>query len=81
MKHPSLDKLAEVEAQLGQLVERYTTWGDGGLVLPEVQLVKPGQLVDLAGLVEAPQLIALAGAEIAALDAADLVTLVIVPRG
>lgn len=72
---------AEVEAQLGQLVERYTTWGDGGLVLPEVQLVKPGQLVDLAGLVEAPQLIALAGAEIAALDADDLVTLVVVPRG
>jgi hypothetical protein len=70
-----------VEARLGELVERYTTWGDGGLVLPEVQLVKPGQLVDLAGLVEQAQLLALAGAEVAGLDADEQVTLIVVPRG
>jgi hypothetical protein len=72
---------AGVEARLGELVERYTTWGDGGLVLPEVQLVKPGQLVDLAGLVEQAQLLALAGAEVAGLDADEQVTLIVVPRG
>ena len=72
---------ASVEAKLSELVDRYTTWGDGGLVIPEIQLVKPGQLVDLAGLVELPQLLALAGAELASLDAADQVTVIVVPRG
>ena len=72
---------AEAEGRLSELVERYTSWGDGGLVIPEVQLVKPNQLVDLAGLVEAPQLLALASAELAALEPADEVTLVVVPRG
>ncbi|MFM1872854.1 MAG: hypothetical protein RL398_2276 [Planctomycetota bacterium] len=73
--------VAEVEAKLAELLTRYTTWGDGGLVLPEVQLVKPSQMVDLAGLVEASQLLALAGAELASLRPQDLVTLVVVPRG
>ena len=53
----------------------------GGLVLPEVQMVKPGQLVDLAGLVEASQLLALASAEVSALEPDEPVTLVVVPRG
>ena len=72
---------SEAEGRLSELVERYTSWGDGGLVIPEVQLVKPHQLVDLAGLVEAPQLLALASAELAPLAPEDSVTLVVVPRG
>lgn len=72
---------SDVEARLAGLVSRYTTWGDGGLVLPEVQMVKPGQLVDLAGLVEASQLLALASAEVSALEPDEAVTLVVVPRG
>jgi hypothetical protein len=71
----------EVEGKLGELLTRYTTWGDGGLVLPEVQLVKPSQMVDLAGLVEPAQLLALASAELAALQPQDPVTLVVAPRG
>jgi hypothetical protein len=72
---------AEAEGRLSELVERYTSWGDGGLVIPEVQLVKPNQLVDLAGLVEAPQLLALASAELTPLAPDDDVTLLVVPRG
>ncbi len=72
---------AEIEARISELVERYTTWGDGGLVIPEVQLVKPGQLVDLAGLVELPQLLALASAELTPLEPDESVTLIVVPRG
>ncbi|MEM6672575.1 MAG: hydantoinase/oxoprolinase family protein [Planctomycetota bacterium] len=71
---------AEAEGRLSELVERYTTWGDGGLVIPAVQLVKPNQLVDLAGLVEPSQLLALASAELTALDPGDGVTLIVVPR-
>ena len=72
---------SQVEAKLGDLVARYTSWGDGGLIIPEVQLIKPSQLVDLAGLVESQQLLALAGAEIAGLGADDPVTLIVAPRG
>lgn len=72
---------SDVEAKIAELVARYTTWGDGGLVIPEVQLVKPSQLVDLAGLVEASQLLALASAELASLEPAEPVTLIVVPRG
>lgn len=71
---------SDAEAKLSELVERYTTWGDGGLVIPEVQLVKPNQMVDLAGLIEPRQLLALASAELTALDPDDGVTLVVVPR-
>ncbi|MEM9382689.1 MAG: hydantoinase/oxoprolinase family protein, partial [Planctomycetota bacterium] len=71
---------SDAEARLSELVERYTTWGDGGLVIPEVQLVKPNQIVDLAGLIEPRQLLALAGAELTALEPEDGVTLVVVPR-
>ncbi|QDV06753.1 Acetophenone carboxylase gamma subunit [Planctomycetes bacterium Poly30] len=73
-------KAEDAEGQLSELIERYTTWGDGGLVVPEVQLVKPHQIVDLSGLGEANQLLALASAELAALDAADPVTILVIPR-
>ncbi|MEY3161179.1 MAG: hypothetical protein RIT25_1170 [Planctomycetota bacterium] len=72
---------SDVEAKLAELVSRYTTWGDGGLIIPDVKLVKPTQLVDLAGLVELPQLLALASAELAPLEPAEQVTIVVAPRG
>jgi len=71
----------EAADSLAALVERYSAWGDGGLVIPEVHLVKPQQTVDPAGLVQPSQLTALAGAELAALAPDEGVTLVIVPRG
>ena len=71
----------EAAGRLAALVERYSAWGDGGLVIPEVHLVKPQQIVDLAGLVQPSQLTALAGAELAALAPDEGVTLLIVPRG
>ena len=54
---------------------------DGGLILPEVHLVKPSQMVDLSGLVEAAQLLALTSAELAALEPSERVTMIVVPRG
>jgi len=68
---------AELEAALSAQLERFTTWGDAGLVLPEVHLVKPSQIVDLSGLVEAVQLVALARAEAAALGGDEHVVLVV----
>lgn len=68
---------AEVESTLSALLERFSSWGDGGVVLPEVQLVKPTQIADLSGLAEAQQLVALARAESAALGADERVVLVV----
>jgi N-methylhydantoinase A/oxoprolinase/acetone carboxylase beta subunit len=67
----------EIESTLSSLLERFSTWGDAGLVLPEVQLVKPTQTVDLSGLIEPAQLVALARAEAASLGAADHVVVLV----
>ncbi|MCA8973935.1 MAG: hypothetical protein KDC98_04400, partial [Planctomycetes bacterium] len=75
--HCEVSPAREVEGRLHDLLERFSTWGDAGLVVPEVQLVKPGQVVDLGGLVEKAQLEALAAAEIGALGAGERVVLVV----
>ena len=67
----------EVESTLTSLLERFSSWGDGGVVLPEVQLVKPSQVVDLSGLAEAAQLVALARAEVASVPADERVVLIV----
>jgi hypothetical protein len=67
----------EVDATLAALVDRYSIWGDGGLELPEVQMVKPSQLVDLSGLVQPDQLLGLARAEVGGLAPKDKVTLIV----
>ena len=68
---------AELESTLSSLLERFSTWGDGGLVLPEVHLTKPTQLADLSGLVEPQQLLALARAESSSLAPTDSVVLLV----
>jgi len=68
---------AELESTLSGLLERFSTWGDGGLVLPEVHLTKPTQLADLSGLVEPQQLLALARAEASSLGPNDAVVLLV----
>jgi hypothetical protein len=58
---------AEVEATITKLIEQFTVYGDGGMVVPDIFIVKPGQIADLTGLVEGPQIIGVARAELQAL--------------
>lgn len=54
---------SRVEERLSQVISQYTVFGDAGMVLPDIYLVKPGQIVDLTGLVESSQMISVARVE------------------
>ncbi|MCC5877403.1 MAG: hydantoinase [Candidatus Sumerlaeia bacterium] len=66
----------ELEDRLSQILDQYTTYGDGGMVVPDVFLVKPGQIADLTGLVEAPQIMSVARVETQSMAADDMIAMV-----
>ena len=67
---------SQVEAILQKRLDTLTTYGDGGMVMPDVFLVKPGQIADLTGLVEANQMLGVARIEMQSLGADEKVALV-----
>jgi N-methylhydantoinase A/oxoprolinase/acetone carboxylase beta subunit len=67
---------AEVDALLTQILDQYTTYGDGGMVIPDVFLVKPGQIADLTGLVEASQVQSVARVEMQSMLPTDKVAII-----
>ncbi|MEV6609805.1 hydantoinase/oxoprolinase family protein [Kutzneria sp. NPDC051319] len=52
------------QARLATLVERHTRYGDGGSRAPAVWLLVGPRIVDLSGVLDRDQLVALAGAEL-----------------
>lgn len=72
---------AEVEGLLGQIIENFTTYGDGGEVIPDVFIVKPGQITDLTGLVEPRQMMSVARVEMQQLMPDDKVALISCRKG
>lgn len=66
----------EAETVLSQRVEQLTTYGDAGMVMPDVFLVKPGQITDLTGLVEENQLLGVARVEMQSLASAEQVAVI-----
>lgn len=65
----------QVEGMLGEIIEQFTTFGDAGEVLPEVYVVKPGQITDLSGLVEPRQIMSVARVEMQSLMPDDKVAI------
>lgn len=65
-----------VEEILSKVLEELTTYGDAGEVPPDVYLVKPGQIVDLTGLVEPSQMLSVARVELQQLLPQDPVVVV-----
>jgi N-methylhydantoinase A/oxoprolinase/acetone carboxylase beta subunit len=72
---------SEVDGLLGMLLETYTTYGDGGMVIPDVFLVKPGQIADLTGLAEASQVASVARVEMQSLLPTDKVAIISSRKG
>lgn len=71
----------EVDGVLGKVIDQYTTYGDGGMVIPDVFLIKPGQIVDLTGLTEGSQMLSVARVETQAMLPEDIVALVSSRKG
>lgn len=74
-------KAGEVDGLLGTILTRLTTFGDAGEVLPDIYLVKPGQITDLTGLVEAQQILSVARIETQMLGPDDEVTVISARKG
>ncbi len=61
---------------ISTVVEQYTTYGDAGMVIPDVYIVKSSQIVDLTGLVESSQMLSVARVETQTLDPNEMVTVI-----
>ncbi len=72
---------SEADQAIQKIIEQFTTYGDGGEVLPDIFVVKPGQIADLTGLVEAAQMISVARVEMQALTSDEKVALVSCRKG
>jgi N-methylhydantoinase A len=54
----------DAERAIGDLAERHATYGDAGKVLPEMMLLASAKIVDLSGLMDLSQVLALAKIEL-----------------
>jgi N-methylhydantoinase A/oxoprolinase/acetone carboxylase beta subunit len=74
-------RAASARELLAQMLDRHTRYGDAGAELPQVFLGLRGRIVDLSGLANASQLLALAEAEVAALSPEEMILVAVAPRG
>ncbi len=72
---------AEADQAIQKIIEQFTTYGDGGEVLPDIFIVKPGQIADLTGLVDASQMLGVARVEVQPLSSDEKVVLVSCRKG
>lgn len=67
---------AEVESLIQSRLEQLTTYGDAGEVVPDLFIIKPGQIADLTGLVEASQMLSVARIELQSVAPDEKVALI-----
>ncbi len=65
-----------VSDALATVIDEFTTFGDAGEVIPDVYIAKPGQIVDLTGLIEPGQMQSVARVETQQLAADEMVALI-----
>lgn len=78
--HLLLASAGTLEPMLLPFLDEHATFGDSGKELPELFLVYRENIVDLSGLISAPQILALVKAELEGLPAGDLAFAVATPR-
>ena len=55
---------AGAEAEISKILESHSTWGDAGKVIPGILLLVGAKIIDLAGLLDADQVLAVARTEL-----------------
>ena len=60
----ALCQAGQVDAVVSRLCEQYSTWGDAGKTIPSFIMLFQGKIIDLSGLLDEPQVKALAAAEL-----------------
>jgi N-methylhydantoinase A len=71
---------AGVERVLERAIEEQTTFGDVGRALPDVFVLRAGRIGEFAGMAESAQIVGLVRDELAGVDEADAIVLVVVPK-
>ena len=69
-----------VERALARAIEEQTTFGDVGRALPDVFVLRAGRIGEFAGMAESAQIAGLVRDELAGVDEADAIVLVVVPK-
>ena len=73
-------QVADVERVLARAIDEHTAFGDVGRALPDVFLLRAGRIGEFAGMAEAVQIAGLVRDELAGVDDAEEIVLVIVPK-
>jgi hypothetical protein len=73
-------RVADVERSLARAVDDHTAFGDVGRALPDVFLLRAGRIGEFAGMAEAVQIAGLVRDELAGVEDAEEIVLVIVPK-
>jgi N-methylhydantoinase A len=73
-------RASDVERVLTRAIDEQTTFGDVGRALPDVFVLRGGRIGEFAGMAESAQIEGLVRDELAGVDAADAIVLVVVPK-
>ncbi len=69
----------EIVGRLKEIFERFTAYGDGGREFPDLFLVFRGRVLDLSGLINVDQILALAGVELSQVGENEPVAAILKP--
>lgn len=61
-------RLAELETYLARVVDRLTDYGDAGRTIPDIFILQGRRILNLSGLVDLAQVVALVEVELRGLD-------------
>jgi N-methylhydantoinase A/oxoprolinase/acetone carboxylase beta subunit len=73
-------RAGDVDDVLARVVDAHTAFGDVGRALPDVFLLRGSRIGEFAGMAEAAQIAGLVADELAGVDGAETVVLVVVPK-
>lgn len=59
-----IPEAAEVKSHVSEIIEALTVYGDAGALLPELFILAGGKIIDMSGLIEEKQILALADIEL-----------------
>jgi hypothetical protein len=69
----TLTSISETEEQITKLIEKYSSWGDAGQVIPQIVLLAGAKIIDLSGLLDSEQVVAVARTELEAYPSDEVV--------